>query len=339
MQQIFVLSPIGKKGSDLYKKYNAILESMIRPAIEEIDKCYKIIRADQISQPGSFIKDILENLQKSFIVIANLTDLNPNVFYELGVRHTLTNRTIMITEDISSLPSDLKEYRVIEYSAELTGVETFKADLKKAFLEILKNPDKSDNPVQDRLPGILDKREEDYLKEIKLLRQRLENNKKGKSILKENIERRVERILKLIDAGKPSMSISRISWVTSQGKPEEKTTYVNPPTGNFQYYFVHFNSEDTHIDYSLVISIRPYDFDLGNELADIRVMLRDYKNKGNMKFKFVIATSGNFNSKIPKVNTFFKRALKLEGLTHKNYEIEVWDERKIAKLEKSLGLK
>ena len=72
-KQIFVISPIGKKESEKFKKFDAVLKTMIKPAIEEIDKEFKIIRADQTSQPGSFIKDILEQLESSYIVIAYLT--------------------------------------------------------------------------------------------------------------------------------------------------------------------------------------------------------------------------------------------------------------------------
>lgn len=115
-KEIFVITPIGKKDSATYKKYDAIFNSMIEPACKEIDSKFNVIRADKIAKPSSFVKDILTNLRNSYIVIANLTDLNPNVFYELGVRHALSNRTIIITEDLSTIPSDLKEYRAIEYS-------------------------------------------------------------------------------------------------------------------------------------------------------------------------------------------------------------------------------
>jgi hypothetical protein len=335
-KQIFIISPIGKKDSEKFKKFDAVLKTMIKPAIEEIDKEFKIIRADQISQPGSFIKDILEQIQSSYIVIANLTDLNPNVFYELGVRHALSNRTIMITEDLSSLPSDLKEYRVIEYSAELTAVETFKNDLKQAFSEILENPDKSDNPVQDRLPGIIEKREDSLLTEIELLKTKLQEKQTGKLIKQEKyIEKRINRILNLINADKAS-TVYNISWTTGEGE-KKKSTEVTKPWGNFKYYFVKRKGTE-FIDYSLIISIREHIFELDEELSDIRVMLNEYANKA-MTFKFIIATNQSMTATKKKAIDFFKKALKLEGLKQELYSLEIWDDAEITRQEKSLGLK
>ena len=336
-KQIFIISPIGKKDSDRYKKFNAVLNTMIKPAIDEIDKEFKIVRADQISQPGSFIKDILEQIQSSYIVIANLTDLNANVFYELGVRHSLSNRTIMITEDLSSLPSDLKEYRVIEYSAELTAIETFKNDLKKSLQEILDNPDKSDNPVQDRLPGIIEKREDSLISEIELLKIKLQEKNSGKNLQQEDyIETRVNRILNLINADKMS-TVTNISWTIGTGE-DKKNINVSKPWGNFKFYFVKQERGKEFIDYSLIISIKEHSFDLNEELSDIRVMLKEYAKK-DMDFKFVIATNQNIDDKKREINDFFKRALKLEKLFAKTYSIEIWDQIEILKLEKKLGLK
>lgn len=335
-KQVFVITPIGKKDSEDYKKFDAVLKTMIKPAIDEIDNTLRILRADQISQPGSFIKDILEQLQNSYIVIANLTGLNPNVFYELGVRHSLSNRTIMITEDLSKLPSDLKEYRVIEYSAELTAIESFKEELKKAIKSILENPEKSDNPVQDRLPGIIIKREEQYLEEIALLREKLTNKSQKKSvILKDGISKRIERILKLINASYATY-LGKVTW-TQEVEKKKVSTEVENAWGNFKYYFV--NRKGTEfIDYSLILSIREYDFKLKEDLADIRVMLSLYGNK-DMHFKYVIATNSKLNSEKKDAVEFFKKAVKKEELLLKDNEFEIWDLEQIEKIEKQLGLK
>lgn len=337
-KQVFIISPIGKKDSEKFKKFDAVLKTMIKPAIEEIDNEFKIIRADYISQPGSFIKDILEYIQSSHIVIANLTELNPNVFYELGVRHSLSKRTIMITEDINTLPSDLKEYRVIEYSAELTAVETFKENLKEAFKSILENPDKSDNPVQDRLPGIIESREEKYLDEIEILKQKLQEKRTGKTKKKINyIEKRINRILNLLNAEKAATTFSgKISWSFGDDD-DKKTTEVTPPWGNFDFYFV-TNRNTNFIDYSLLINIREFEFNLEDDLSDIRVMLKEYVSK-EMQFKFVIATNQNIDSKKESAVLFFKKALKLEKLPQSRYKFELWDEAEILKQEKKLGLK
>lgn len=96
------------------------------------DTGYKLqlIRADEIDKTGSFIKQILDCLYSSFIVIADLTDKNPNVFYELGVRHSLSPRTILIAQSLEDVPSDLGEYRTIKYDMSAKSSKYFSKKLK-----------------------------------------------------------------------------------------------------------------------------------------------------------------------------------------------------------------
>jgi len=148
----FVISPIGKEGTDEYKNFKEVLDHVIKPAIAASGYKLEVLRADQIEKPGSFIKDILRRLLDSFVVIADLTDQNPNVFYELGVRHSLSPRTILIAQNIDFVPSDLREYRVIIYERSFEGAIKFSERLSKFLKQIFDDPDQSDNPVLDRLP-------------------------------------------------------------------------------------------------------------------------------------------------------------------------------------------
>ena len=125
----FVISPIGKKGTEEYKKFKDALDFIIKPTVENSDYKLKVLRADDIKKPGSLIKDILENIYSSFIVIADLTGQNPNVFYELGVRHSLSPRTILIAQSIEDIPSDLRDYRTIIYEMSLKCPAKFKNEL------------------------------------------------------------------------------------------------------------------------------------------------------------------------------------------------------------------
>lgn len=338
---IFVITPIGKKGTETYKKYDAIFTTMIKPAIDSVDPSFRIIRADHIAKPGSFIKDILKHLQSSFIVIANLTDLNPNVFYELGVRHTLSKRTIMITEDLKSLPSDLKEYRAIEYKPDITAVEEFNLNLSKCVQEILKDPDHPDNPVQDRLPDIIKSREEAYEKDIDILRAQLATSlvpkKKNKGIVPiiqgERTTKRVDRILSLWNA--KDQGILGIEWTSGSGENEAEYDVVSPP-GNFRFYFV-YNPKDS-IEYCLVISAHDQHFNLEADLADVRIMISQYQNTGDMDFKFVIAANIDLSKQKAKINKFFKNALQKAG-QRERFTIEVWDKSRLLEIEKELALK
>ena len=122
----FVISPIGKEGTEKFKEFKEVLQYIIKPAFEESNFKFSVIRADDINRSGSFIKDILENIYSSHIVIADLTGQNPNVFHELGVRHSLRPRTILIAQNLDDIPSDLREYRTIIYDTSAKGASAFK---------------------------------------------------------------------------------------------------------------------------------------------------------------------------------------------------------------------
>lgn len=150
MKQCFVIMPIGSEED--YEKYKDIYECVIKEAVEGAGLELKCIRADEVSKSGAIIKDIMKRLYEADVVIADLSGLKANVCYELGVRHALKGGTIMIVDNIESIPFDLKPYRVLEYSTTLRGIHNFKQDLKRFLQAALDDPRGADNPVLDFLP-------------------------------------------------------------------------------------------------------------------------------------------------------------------------------------------
>jgi hypothetical protein len=102
-------------------------------------------------ETGNLIVGIIENLRTASVVLADITDRNANVFYELGVRHALSTRTILVSQNADHIPSDLKGYWHIIYGLDLPKVANFKNALKRILAKIEKDPDQSDNPVSDYL--------------------------------------------------------------------------------------------------------------------------------------------------------------------------------------------
>lgn len=128
-------------------EWTDIYENVFRESIEPLG--YKCERAQPAT--GSLIKSIISKLRTSRIVIADITDRNPNVFYELGVRHTLSNRTVIVSQDEKDIPSDLKGYWSLLYGIKPKEVKKFKEDIKRIITDIELNPDRSDSPVFDYL--------------------------------------------------------------------------------------------------------------------------------------------------------------------------------------------
>lgn len=110
-------------------------------------------RVDEISRPGSITKDIVEGILDADIVIADLTSRNPNVFYELGIAHSVGNKTIMTSQSIEDVPFDIANYRVILYKQSITGAKELRSKLDLSITELLKALDQTNNPLQEALSG------------------------------------------------------------------------------------------------------------------------------------------------------------------------------------------
>lgn len=146
----FVVMPIGtqKVGDltitedELKKKYDYIIKN----AILKADPDLEVIRADEELNPGSISNDIFTKLMYSRYVIADITYPNPNVFYELGIRHAIKPGTILIRENVDfSIPFDISHLRYITYTQEPDGMYKLSGQLKKQFEFYKKHPNKPDN--------------------------------------------------------------------------------------------------------------------------------------------------------------------------------------------------
>lgn len=133
---IFVIMPFSSTKTHSASEWTKIYEHIFKPSIEECG--YLCERA---VPTGSPIKSIIEKLRHSTIVLADFTDANPNVFYELGVRHSLSKRTIIVAQRIEQIPTDLRGYWSIIYGRQTAEVNQFSGNLKKVISEMMENPD------------------------------------------------------------------------------------------------------------------------------------------------------------------------------------------------------
>ncbi|MDQ0762719.1 tetratricopeptide repeat protein [Streptomyces canus] len=155
----FVIMPIRKPGTEEYEHYRALRDTVIEPVIKELG--YKVTRADDVAKGGAITADIVRRLTTADLVVADLTDLNANVFYELGIRHALRGQgtVMMVDTEKSTIPFDLKPYRIIEFSPDLRGVEKLRSMLvnfAKAAATGEASDGSKDNPVHDFLPSLPD---------------------------------------------------------------------------------------------------------------------------------------------------------------------------------------
>jgi len=146
----FVIMPFSSTKTCSEDEWDEIFMNVIKPAVEKSRFNYNCCRAN--IHFGSIIEDILDNLNRSELVIADITDRNPNVLYELGVRHTLGGAAIVIAQNIDDVPFDLKPYIVKTYGWKTqTERNQFKKKIKEAIKFLEENPNKVGSPVRKYL--------------------------------------------------------------------------------------------------------------------------------------------------------------------------------------------
>ena len=154
LYECFVIMPIGKEGSEERKLNDLIFSDIIKPSIENSGFNITCSHAGLIGETGSIPAQIIEKLYKSDIVVADLRSLNPNVIWELGVRHAFLKRSIMICSNIEELGRffDLSVFRVIIYNINGRSNQGFFKKICSYVQAIIANPTKSDNPAWDHRP-------------------------------------------------------------------------------------------------------------------------------------------------------------------------------------------
>ena len=128
----FVISPFGEP-------FDTYFTHIIKPALEECG--LYAIRGDSLYRPTTIFDDIWQGIRGAKLLVAELTDRNPNVFYELGLAHALSKPVILISKSIDDVPFDLRSIRVLVYDKdhpEWGG--RLRASLIKAIKEVLQNP-------------------------------------------------------------------------------------------------------------------------------------------------------------------------------------------------------
>ncbi len=107
-KQVFVLTPFNDNYRGVYIKIKEVCS----------DLNLRCIRGDEEYIPNEIFPEIIKQIIKSRLIIANITGRNPNVMYELGVAHALGKPTIVVAQDFTDIPFDLNNKRIIIYKNE-----------------------------------------------------------------------------------------------------------------------------------------------------------------------------------------------------------------------------
>lgn len=144
MKKCFIVTPIGADETDIRRHADGVIDSVLEPVLNELG--FELFVSHRMSNPGSINNQIMKLVLEADLVVANLTTLNPNVMYELAVRHAIRKPVIQICEKGTRLPFDINDERTIFYVNDMKGV----VDLKSGFAKMISlamDDTTPDNPI------------------------------------------------------------------------------------------------------------------------------------------------------------------------------------------------
>ncbi|RYU58623.1 hypothetical protein EWI61_10670 [Methylolobus aquaticus] len=166
-RECFVIMPFGEKpfddgsGNSELVDFDRIYEDIIKKAVEEDLKeggeklIVRCLRCDEIESAGLIHERMLQHILKADVAVVDITTQNPNVFYELGVRHTLRDRvTVLIRRAGTKIPFNIGGMNVIEYDV---SDEAHKQRSRQGIASFIRNgllSSNRDSLVYANIPGL-----------------------------------------------------------------------------------------------------------------------------------------------------------------------------------------
>jgi hypothetical protein len=123
------MAPIGEKGSSIREHSDRVLKELVGPAAEENGLRSK--RADDINRAGDINDHVVEMIANAPFAVADLTELNPNVMYELALRHAVRKPVALIAREGTKLPFDVRSSNTIYFEFTPASLEDAKTRLSE----------------------------------------------------------------------------------------------------------------------------------------------------------------------------------------------------------------
>ena len=171
----FFIAPIGQENSEIRKRSDQIFSYVIKPAAKRLG--YQAIRGDHIPQPGMINSQVIDHLVDDDIAIADLTGKNPNVYYELAIRHGVDKPVINIKDDAESLAFDIVGMRTINVDFRfMDSMKKCKKEIIKQIQAIENGTNIIDSPIKLAKQT---KRMDDSISDLKRIDSKIEYLKQG----------------------------------------------------------------------------------------------------------------------------------------------------------------
>jgi hypothetical protein len=145
--ECFFIAPIGDEGGETRKRSDGVRDWVVKPAAQAAAGL-QAVRADEVGEPGQITAQAVQHCLRAKAAVADLTGGNPNVYYELSVRHGAQLPVVLIAQEGTKLPFDISQSRVIFFDhTDLNSAGKAREELEIQIKASLDNP--PDNPISD----------------------------------------------------------------------------------------------------------------------------------------------------------------------------------------------
>ena len=149
--ECFVIAPIGDPESATRKRTEKVFRYIVQPAVKGE---YVAVLPHRLDRPGKITMQVIEKIVTAPLLIADLTDSNANVYYELSLRHALNEPAVLLIEaqQLDSIPFDVQGLRTVPY--DLTDPEKLEAtvqELSKEIAAVERDPTHETNVISENI--------------------------------------------------------------------------------------------------------------------------------------------------------------------------------------------
>jgi hypothetical protein len=116
--------------------YLTIFSDHVRLILER-EMQLQILKADDIFRPEAIIQSVHDLIRKADVLVAEISERNPNVYYEIGFAHGIGKRVIFLTRSMENVPFDLRHLRCVVYEYTPRGSRKLKKDLLASVQAVL----------------------------------------------------------------------------------------------------------------------------------------------------------------------------------------------------------
>lgn len=153
-EKCFYITPIGEEGSEERKHSDLFLSYLVEPALRGLK--LTVVRADQIGNAGLITSQIIEHILKCKLCIVDLSFHNPNVFYEMAIRHACNRPIVQICRKRDKLPFDVGQIRTViiddsDIYSLIPNLESYRSEIATQAKGALDG--QSSNPISVFFPG------------------------------------------------------------------------------------------------------------------------------------------------------------------------------------------